>query len=94
MENLTLGFEVSVDESTGKVRAAYLRVREGGVAETKEIAAGKAYADYDQGGCLVSSFSRPARSRLSINSQWQSRRTSGSSCGRCRRANWFTLNCQ
>jgi uncharacterized protein YuzE len=53
MDNITLGFEVSVDERTGKPRAAYLQVRTGNVAETKEVAPGKAYADYDADGQLL-----------------------------------------
>jgi hypothetical protein len=53
MEQLAPGFEVSIDEGTGKVRAAYLRARDGAVAETREVAAGEAYADYDRGGRLL-----------------------------------------
>lgn len=53
MKKITLGFELSVDEGTGQLQAAYLRVRTGGVAETKEIAPGQAYADYDEDGQLL-----------------------------------------
>jgi hypothetical protein len=45
--------EPSIDEETGRLIAAYLRVREGEVAETKEIAEGIAYADYDAQGLLL-----------------------------------------
>ena len=44
---------VSVNEETGSVRAAYLRVREGEVAETREVAEGRAFADYDATGALL-----------------------------------------
>jgi uncharacterized protein YuzE len=53
MEKITLGLELSVDEQTGKPRAAYLQVRTGDATETKEIAPGKAYADYDAEGRLL-----------------------------------------
>jgi hypothetical protein len=45
--------DLSVDETTGRVRAAYLRVREGRVDETREVAAGRAFADYDAQGLLL-----------------------------------------
>ncbi len=45
--------ELSVDESTGMVRAAYLRVRKGEVANTREISEGRAFADYDRNGTLL-----------------------------------------
>ncbi len=45
--------ETSVDDRTGLLVAAYLRVREGEVAETKEVAEGVAYADYDAQGLLL-----------------------------------------
>ena len=45
--------EVSVDEATGSIRAAYIRVREGEVHETREIEEGRAFADYDQQGLLL-----------------------------------------
>lgn len=44
---------VSVDEKTGNVRAAYLRVRKGEVAETKEVSEGRAFADYTADGVLL-----------------------------------------
>ena len=45
--------ETSVDDKTGLLVAAYLRVREGEVAETREVAEGIAYADYDSRGVLL-----------------------------------------
>jgi len=45
--------QVSVNEETGGLRAAYLRVREGEVAETRELAEGRAFADYDAAGLLL-----------------------------------------
>ena len=44
---------VSVDERTGIVRAAYVRVRQGEVDETREVAPGIAFADYDANGLLL-----------------------------------------
>jgi uncharacterized protein YuzE len=52
-EDITLGFELSLDEQTGKPRAAYLQVRTGDVAETRELAPDRAYADYDATGRLL-----------------------------------------
>jgi hypothetical protein len=45
--------EASVDEKTGHLVAVYLRVREGEVADTKEVQEGVAYADYDSQGSLL-----------------------------------------
>jgi hypothetical protein len=45
--------EASFDERTGDTVAVYLRVRKGEVAETKEVAEGIAYADYDSQGLLL-----------------------------------------
>lgn len=50
---LSFHLDVSIDDRTGKPRAAYLRVREGAVAETRELADGHANADYDADGVLV-----------------------------------------
>jgi uncharacterized protein YuzE len=44
---------VSVDEKTGHIRAAYLRLRAGEVSETQEVAEGRAFADYDASGLLL-----------------------------------------
>ncbi len=45
--------ETSVDDKTGLLVAAYLRVRDGEVAETREVEEGVAYADYDSHGVLL-----------------------------------------
>jgi hypothetical protein len=45
--------ELSVDEKTGGIRAAYLRVREGEVAETREVSEGRVFADYGADGLLL-----------------------------------------
>lgn len=45
--------EVSFNETTGDPVAAYLRVREGRVSETKEISEGVAFADYGADGFLL-----------------------------------------
>jgi uncharacterized protein YuzE len=45
--------QLSVNEETGSIRAAYLRVRAGEVAETREVAEGSAFADYDVNGLLL-----------------------------------------
>lgn len=45
--------EVSIDEKTGLVRAAYLRVRKGKVEETQEVSEGSAFADYAADGLLL-----------------------------------------
>lgn len=44
---------VSVDETTGLIRAAYVRVRAGEAAETREVVEGRAFADYDAAGLLL-----------------------------------------
>jgi uncharacterized protein YuzE len=45
--------EVSFNDTTGDPVAAYLRVREGKVSETKEINEGVAFADYSADGFLL-----------------------------------------
>ena len=45
--------EVSYSETTGDPVAAYVRVREGRVAQTKEIGDGFAFADYSADGVLL-----------------------------------------
>jgi uncharacterized protein YuzE len=52
-EKVTLGLELSINELTGKPRAAYLQVRTGDAVETRELAPDKAYADYDSDGRLL-----------------------------------------
>ena len=44
---------VSVDEKTGRVRAAYFRLHIGEVSDTREVAEGRAFADYDASGLLL-----------------------------------------
>jgi Protein of unknown function (DUF2283) len=46
-------FEVSFSEKTGEPVAAYLRVRDGEVKETKEVVEGVAFADYGEEGFLL-----------------------------------------
>jgi hypothetical protein len=53
MVNAKFRLEVSFNETTGEPVAAYLRVRDGKVAETKEISEGIAFADYGADGFLV-----------------------------------------
>jgi hypothetical protein len=53
MANPKFRMEVSFNETTGDPVAAYLRVREGKVAETKEISEGVAFADYGADGFLL-----------------------------------------
>jgi hypothetical protein len=45
--------DASVDDRTGGLVAVYMRVREGEVAETREVQEGVAYADYDANGLLL-----------------------------------------
>jgi hypothetical protein len=45
--------EVSYHETTGEPVAAYLRIREGKVAQTKEISEGIVFADYGADGVLL-----------------------------------------
>lgn len=45
--------EVSYNDLTGDPVAAYVRVREGKVAQTKEVSAGVAFADYSADGSLL-----------------------------------------
>ncbi len=53
MTKSTFRVEASIDDATGRVVAVYLRVREGKVAETKEIKDGFVYADYDAQSLLL-----------------------------------------
>lgn len=52
-ENIELGLSIEIDDPSGDVIAAYLRIRRGKVAATKELANGNAYADYDKNGKLL-----------------------------------------
>lgn len=47
------GLDVSFSSTTGQPVAAYLRVREGAVAVTKEVSEGVAFADYAADGHLL-----------------------------------------
>lgn len=53
MMNPKFRVEISFDDTTGDPVAAYLRVREGKVFETKEISEGVAFADYAADGFLL-----------------------------------------
>ena len=53
MEAPKFRLEVSYNETTGDPVAAYVRVRDGKVAHTKEISAGVAFADYGADGALL-----------------------------------------
>lgn len=44
---------ITIDDETGRLTAAYLRVRQGQVAETREVMEGKVFADYDASGALL-----------------------------------------
>jgi len=44
---------VSFSDTTGEPVAAYLRIREGSVAATKEVSEGAAFADYAADGLLL-----------------------------------------
>jgi uncharacterized protein YuzE len=50
---LVLQLGVQIEEETGKVVAAYFRIRPGKAAETREYAKGRALADYDRKGNLL-----------------------------------------
>lgn len=45
--------EVSYNDASGEPVAAYLRVREGVVAATREVSEGVAFADYTEDGTLL-----------------------------------------
>lgn len=53
MPRQSLSVEVTADEATGKLVAVYIRVADGEAAETREVEAGRAFADYDEGGHLI-----------------------------------------
>jgi hypothetical protein len=52
MANPKMRLEVSFNETTGEPLAAYLRIREGKVVQTKEITADIAFADVAEDGSL------------------------------------------
>jgi hypothetical protein len=47
------GLEVSFNGTTGQPVAAYIRVREGKVVETREVSEGVAFADYGADDVLL-----------------------------------------
>jgi uncharacterized protein YuzE len=51
--DIAFRLDVSVCDRTGKVRAAYLQVREGEATETREVVEGRAFADYNSDGMLI-----------------------------------------
>ncbi len=53
MTNAKFRLEVSYNDVTGDPVAAYVRIREGKVAQTKEISDGVAFADYGDDGFLL-----------------------------------------
>ena len=53
MTGIKFSLSISIDETTGAVRMAYLRVRDGKSVETREHSNGLALADYDQHGNLI-----------------------------------------
>ena len=53
MKGMSFDVKLSVEKSTGRILAAYFRVREGRVAKTREFAGGNAFADYDAKGQLL-----------------------------------------
>jgi uncharacterized protein YuzE len=53
MTNPKFRLEVSYHDTTGDPVAAYLRIREGKVVETREVSEGIAFADYGPDGFLV-----------------------------------------
>jgi uncharacterized protein YuzE len=53
MTNPKFRLEVSYNETTGEPIAAYVRVREGKPAQTKEIKEGAVFADYGPDGSLL-----------------------------------------
>ena len=53
MINPKFHLEISYNETTGDPVAAYLRIREGKIIQTKEISEGVAFADYGADGLLI-----------------------------------------
>lgn len=62
MKDLAFRLDVSIDETTGRPRAAYLQVREGFATDTREVVTGRAFADYNDDGKLIGiEFLAPCR---------------------------------
>lgn len=53
MANAKFRLEVSFSQTSGDPIAAYLRVREGKVVETREVSEGVAFADHGADGSLL-----------------------------------------
>jgi uncharacterized protein YuzE len=53
MKSMSFNVKLSVEKNTGRILAAYFRVREGKVAKTLEFANGNAFADYNAKGELL-----------------------------------------
>ena len=53
MEKFNFAMSVSTARTTGEVLAVYFQIRKGAVAETREFADGKAFADYGHKGQLL-----------------------------------------
>ena len=53
MINPKFHLEISYNETIGDPVAAYLRIREGKIIQTKEISEGVAFADYGADGLLI-----------------------------------------
>src|SRR5262245_3066754 len=49
----TFTLSASIDEGTGRLLAAYFRIRTGQVTYTEDVVEGKAFADYDEQGRLL-----------------------------------------
>ena len=49
----TFNISIETDERTGEIVAVYIKIRDGKVAETKDVHDGVAYADYDRKGELL-----------------------------------------
>jgi uncharacterized protein YuzE len=52
-KSLRFKLTVEFDRDTGGVTAAYLLIRDGKSAKTREFADGNVLADYDSSGCLL-----------------------------------------
>ena len=78
-----LRVEISFNDTTGDPVAAYLRIREGKVSETKEISEGVAFADYAQDFGTTSwdrALSPPARPPFLTASRNRNRSRFGDFC--------------
>ncbi len=53
MDKYHFGVSVETDKASGRILAAYLQVRRGRVAETREYADGNCFADFNPSGELL-----------------------------------------